>query len=185
MRWLLSRVAFGAEACASAYGYIASRLSGEEASVGAFAVSRNLLEIVCVFGFAFGALAVVALSWEGISRWAPISRLLTSKSRSLGEMYGEITQLRDDLTAVIDNRKRIDFFTYFSRTIEFTEALSALGIPHPPKLPNIETEEAIKDDNLREWGIFLMNLAACSRTKDIRKARRLAGSAKKMATDGG
>ena len=180
MRWILlvARVISAAGALASAYGYIDSRLLDERALIGPFTVSDHFLGVAYVFGFALGALMAVALCWEGVSKWEPISGLLFDKRKRFGELYPEIVQRRDNLIASVEERGIPETsLSYQAKMMELITSLHRLRIPFPKSIPNIE-DLAADMDTTKEWYGFLMRLAARSREKDLKGAQ---GIMKRMA----
>ena len=179
----LFRALFGAEAVASAYGYVATLLKEGPAMIGSVTVSNHFLEVAYVFAFSFGILMLAVLFWGALKKWKWFRRLVTSQSEEFGKLYDELAELRDKLSNLVENPERgKEFLNYTSRMIELDIILQGLRIPTPSGIPQFGNDN-FNVDSLVRWQTFLMALAATSRTKDIASARKAAETVDKVERD--
>ena len=171
---LLLRVFFGAEATASAYGFIQRLVEDEATMIGPWTFSNDVVETFYVFALALGVMGSLALSWQWISKSSFVTNKLSSKADALGELYDEIALRRDELIEVIDGTDKSESnLLYLAKTQELYTLLKKLKIPCPNKLPGT-TVTAETKEGITEWCKFLIRLAAESRVRNIKGARALA-----------
>ena len=167
------RVFFGAETLTSAYGYFSTIIKREPAIVGSFTLSSHSLEIVYVFAFVFGLLMLITLFWEWLIKWRWFSRILLPKSRAFGELYPEITKLKNQLLSVIEGTSsNSSNLHYVSKIHELSMLLQELDIPYPPGSPDIKLNQNNKK-SVTEWCKFLIEISALSRLHRLKEARLL------------
>ena len=165
------RVFLGAEAIASAYGYVQRLVEDQPTMIGSWTVSPDIVDVFFVFAFAFGVLGTVALSWHWISRVPFMSQLLYSKSSAFGDLYDEIAQRRDELIGALDDsRESPKTLEYIAKLQELHVSPKALSIRCPERVPNTEITHENKPSFI-EWATFLIGLAAVARNRDLKGAR--------------
>ena len=179
MRSLLLRALFAAEAIGAAYGFVETLTREAVAVFFSLPVSDHFLEVAYIFLFSFGVLAVVGLSWRWVSKTPWMSKLLYSKVSAFGDLYGEISERRDELIAVLDDDKMTPHsIAYIARIQELHVSLKELGIACPNSIPITVLSPENKDAYV-EWCGFLARLAALARVRDIKASKKLATSATK------
>ena len=118
MRPLLFRALFAAEAIGATYGLVETLIREDVVVFFSLPVSDHFLEVVYVFLIAFGTLAVSGMSWRWISKAPFLSKWMHSRSDVFGELYGEISERRDELITVLDEKSATPHSTAYMAKIQ-------------------------------------------------------------------
>ena len=179
----LLRAVFGAFPFAGGYGLIRIHWGAKQVMLGGHPIDPFFIELSCVFLIAFGILALVALFWEWVGKWRWVQLVATPKTHKFRDLYDEIRARRDELNNLLDSKVASQTpMLFISKIEELVAALRELAIPVPNEVPDLSLSY-LDTSGCQVWTFFLLRLAGCARTGDLKRARGLKELTKEVSKE--